>query len=52
MPEQSRRIVQDPGGFETRRAYSVPGAQYKAVRALTRLVPSQALQRYQSMGRK
>lgn len=38
--------------YDKGRAYSVPGAQYKAVRALTRLVPSQALQRYQSMGRK
>ena len=38
--------------FDKGRVYSVPGAQYKAVRALTRVIPSVVLQRYQSMGRK
>ena len=31
---------------------SVPGAQYKAITAVTRLVPSGVLQRFQSLGRK
>ena len=38
--------------YDKSRAYSVPGTQYKAVRALTRVIPSIVLQRYQSMGRK
>lgn len=38
--------------FDKRRAYSVPGAQYKAVRSLTRVIPSTVLQRFQSIGRK
>ena len=38
--------------FDKGRAYSVPGAQYKTVVALTRAVPSRVLQRFQSMGRK
>jgi hypothetical protein len=38
--------------FDKGRVYSVPGAQYKAVRALTRVIPSVVLQRYQAMGRK
>lgn len=38
--------------YDKSRAYSVPGAQYKAVRVLTRVIPSIVLQRYQSMGRK
>jgi short-subunit dehydrogenase len=38
--------------FEKGRVYSVPGAQYKAIRSLTRVIPSVVLQRYQSMGRK
>jgi len=38
--------------FAKGRAYSVPGAQYKTVRALTRVIPSTVLQRFQSMGRK
>ena len=38
--------------YDKGRVYSVPGAQYKAVRALTRVIPSVVLQRYQSMGRK
>lgn len=38
--------------FDRRRAYSVPGLQYKAVRSLTRLIPSTVLQRFQLIGRK
>jgi len=38
--------------YDKGRAYSVPGAQYKAVRTLTRVIPSTVLQRFQSMGRK
>jgi short-subunit dehydrogenase len=34
------------------RVFSIPGAQYKAVVALTRAVPTGLLQRFQSMGRK
>ncbi|QCW50298.1 SDR family oxidoreductase [Nocardioides dongxiaopingii] len=34
------------------RIISVPGAQYKTVIALTRLVPNRALQAYQSIGRR
>jgi len=38
--------------FDKGRVYSVPSAQYKAIRSLTRVIPSVVLQRYQSMGRK
>ena len=38
--------------FDKGRAFSIPGAQYKAIVALTKLIPSRALQGYQSMGRK
>ena len=38
--------------FDRGRAYSVPGAQYKAIRALTGIIPSAVLQRFQSIGRK
>jgi short-subunit dehydrogenase len=38
--------------FDKGRVYSIPGAQYKAVAALTRLIPSRALQAYQSIGRR
>jgi short-subunit dehydrogenase len=38
--------------FDKGRTFSVPGAQYKTVVALTRAVPSRVLQRFQSMGRK
>ena len=38
--------------FDKGRTYSVPGAQYKTVVALTRAVPSRLLRRFQSMGRK
>lgn len=34
------------------RVYSIPGAQYKAIIALTRLVPNRALQLAQSIGRR
>ena len=38
--------------FDKGRVYSIPGAQYKAITALTRLIPSRALQTYQSIGRR
>ncbi len=38
--------------FEKGYACSVPGAQYKAIRTLTRLIPNQVLHRFQSIGRK
>jgi uncharacterized protein len=38
--------------FDKGRTFSIPGAQYKAIVALTKLIPSRALQGYQSMGRK
>lgn len=34
------------------KAFSVPGAQYKAIATLTRAVPTSVLQRFQSLGRK
>jgi uncharacterized protein len=38
--------------FDKGRTFSIPGAQYKVIVALTKLIPSRALQGYQSMGRK
>jgi short-subunit dehydrogenase len=38
--------------FDRGRVYSVPGAQYRAIVAVTRLVPSRLLQRLQSLGRR
>lgn len=38
--------------FDKGRTFSIPGAQYKTVVALTRAVPSGVLQRFQSIGRK
>ena len=38
--------------FEKGRVYSIPGAQYKAVRALTSVIPNRALRLTQSMWRK
>ncbi len=38
--------------FDRGRTYSIPGAQYKTVVALTRLVPNKALQALQGIGRK
>jgi short-subunit dehydrogenase len=38
--------------FDKGRTFSIPGAQYKAIVALTKVIPSRALQGYQSMGRK
>lgn len=35
-----------------RRAYSIPGAQYKAITGLARAIPTPVLQRFQSLGRK
>jgi short-subunit dehydrogenase len=44
-----RRALAD---FDKGRTFSIPGAQYKVIVALTKLIPSRALQGYQSMGRK
>lgn len=38
--------------YDKGRVFSIPGAQYKAVVGLTRLIPSRALQGLQSIGRK
>ncbi len=38
--------------FDRGRVLSVPGAQYRAIVAATRLIPSRALQAYQSIGRR
>lgn len=38
--------------FDKGRVYSIPGAQYRTIVALTRMIPSRALQTYQSIGRK
>jgi len=38
--------------FDKGRVYSIPGAQYKAIIGLTKLVPNRALQLAQSLGRK
>jgi len=38
--------------FDKGRTFSIPGAQYKVIVALTKVIPSRALQGYQSMGRK
>jgi short-subunit dehydrogenase len=44
-----RRALAD---FEKGRAYSIPGAQYRTITTLTRLIPNRALQAYQSIGRR
>ena len=44
-----RRALED---FDKGRAYSIPGAQYRTITALTRLIPNRALQAYQSIGRR
>ena len=38
--------------FDRGRTYSIPGAQYKTIVALTRAIPNRALQAYQSLGRR
>ncbi|MCP3422308.1 SDR family NAD(P)-dependent oxidoreductase [Nocardioides pinisoli] len=38
--------------FDKGRAYSIPGAQYKAIRALTAVIPNRVLRMTQSMGRR
>ncbi len=38
--------------FDKGRVYSIPGAQYKTIVGLTRLIPSRVLQAYQSIGRR
>jgi uncharacterized protein len=38
--------------FDKGRVYSIPGVQYRAIVGVTRLIPSRALQTFQSMGRK
>jgi hypothetical protein len=44
-----RRALED---FDKGRAYSIPGAQYRTITTLTRLIPNRALQAYQSIGRR
>lgn len=43
-----RRALAD---HDRERVFSVPGAQYRAVRAVTRAVPARVLQRFQTLGR-
>jgi uncharacterized protein len=38
--------------FDKGRVFSIPGAQYKTIVGVTRLVPNRVLQRFQSMGRR
>ena len=38
--------------YDKGRIYSIPGAQYKTIVQLTKLIPSRALQTYQSIGRR
>jgi short-subunit dehydrogenase len=38
--------------YDRGRTFSVPGAQYQAIRALTAVVPGRVLQRFQTMGRR
>ncbi len=38
--------------FDRGRQFSIPGAQYRTVAALTRVIPRRALQAYQSIGRR
>ena len=38
--------------FDRGRVFSVPGRQYRAIRAVTRVLPTRVLQRFQSMGRR
>lgn len=38
--------------YDRGRVLSVPGVQYKAIRAATQVIPTRALQRFQSMGRR
>ena len=38
--------------FDKGRAYSIPGAQYKAVVALTKAIPNRVLRLTQSIGRR
>ncbi|MFN8193635.1 MAG: SDR family oxidoreductase [Nocardioidaceae bacterium] len=38
--------------FDRGREFSIPGAQYKTVRAVTRVIPRRVLQAYQSLGRR
>ena len=44
-----RKSLQD---FEKGRAYSIPGAQYKTIIALTKAIPNRALRLTQSVGRR
>ncbi len=38
--------------FDKGRTFSIPGAQYRTIAAVTRAVPSGVLQRFQTLGRK
>lgn len=45
-------VAQALRDFDKGRVYSIPGAQYKTITAVTRAVPTRLLQRFQSLGRK
>jgi short-subunit dehydrogenase len=44
-----RKALED---FDKGRVYSIPGAQYKTIVSLSRLIPNRVLQAYQSIGRR
>jgi short-subunit dehydrogenase len=44
-----RKALED---FDKGRVYSIPGAQYKTIVSLSRLIPHRVLQAYQSIGRR
>lgn len=50
--ESEYLVEQALADFDRGRALSIPGAQYKTVTAITRLLPRRVLQGYQSMGRR
>lgn len=50
--EAPRLVSEALQDFDKGRQMSIPGAQYKAVTALSRVIPRRALQAYQSMGRR
>ena len=45
-------VSQALSDFDKGRRFSIPGAQYRAIVGLSRLIPSRVLQAYQSIGRR
>ena len=44
-----RKALED---FDKGKVFSIPGAQYKTIVGVSRLVPNRVLQRFQSIGRR